>query len=301
MSLRQAKPQPAALRADLPFTEEDFTRIAAMAHRSFGLSLSSSKRDLVYARLAKRVRQLGLASFADYCARLEGDHGAEEQETLVTALTTKVTHFFREAHHFDLIIDQILRPRLAQLRAGQRLRIWSAGCSSGMEPYSMAMAILELLPEAPQLNIRILATDVDPQILDRASSGLFTADEIRPIPDRMKAGGLIPAEGGRMQIHPRVAGMVRFGELNLMNAWPLRGPFDAILCRNVAIYFDKTTLTRLWQRFADLMAPGGLLCIGHSERLCGPAEALFTSVGVTSYRRLAAPDAPEPQGKDTWT
>lgn len=272
-------------RGEVPFTEADFARIAEHAYRSFGLSLPASKKDLVYSRLIKRVRQLGLSSFAEYCARLEGDAAAEEQDTLVSALTTNVTHFFRETHHFDLLADQVLRPRLAQLRQGQRLRLWSAGCSSGMEPYSMAMTVLDLLPEAAQMNIRILATDVDPAILERARAARYSSEETRPIPDSMKPQALQPEGEGHVRIAPRVTRLVRFAELNLMRDWPLRGPFDAIFCRNVAIYFDKATQARLWQRLAALLAPGGLLCIGHSERLSGPAEAGFTSVGVTAYRK----------------
>jgi chemotaxis protein methyltransferase CheR len=278
-------------RGEVAFTDADFAQIAAYAYRAFGLSLPESKKDLVYSRLVKRVRHLGLDSFAAYCQRLQGDLGADEHDTLVSALTTNVTHFFREAHHFDLLAEQVLRPRLAALKQGQRLRIWSAGCSSGMEPYSIAMTVLDLLPEAAQLNIRILATDVDPAILERARAALYSAEETRPIPDRMKATGLLPADAGRHRIAPRVTQMVRFAELNLMQDWPVRGPFDAILCRNVAIYFDKPTQARLWQRFGALLAPGGLLCIGHSERLSGPAEAEFRSVGVTAYCKGAAAPA----------
>lgn len=280
---------------EVAFTPADFAAIAGYAYREFGLSLQSSKKDLVYSRLIKRVRQLGLTDFATYCDRLSGPEAEAERKTLVSALTTNVTHFFRETHHFDLLATEVLRPRLAALRAGERLRIWSAGCSSGMEPYSMAMTVLDSLPEAGTLNIKILATDVDPAILARARDGKYAPDETRPIPDRMKAGGFSATPDGQHQIAPRVAGLVRFAELNLMQEWPVRGPFDVIFCRNVAIYFDKATQARLWQRFATLLAPGGLLCIGHSERLSGPAEAILTSVGVTSYRKTGTATGFTPQ------
>lgn len=272
---------------DLPFTIRDFDRIAAFAYREFGLSLQASKKDLVYSRLLKRLRALGLTGFQPYCDLIDSPEGKDEHEAIVSALTTNVTHFFREAHHFDLLANLAVKPRLQALRAGERLRIWSAGCSAGMEPYSIAMTVLDALPEAAQLNIRILATDVDPAILARAREARFSADEVRPIPDRMKSWALGPVEAGDHRIAPKVTQMVRFAELNLMQDWPVRGPFDAIFCRNVAIYFDKPTQARLWQRFAGLLAPGGLLFIGHSERLGGPAEPSFTSVGTTAYRKQA--------------
>lgn len=285
-----AEPGPAP--GDLPFTTRDFERIAAFAYREFGLSLQPSKKNLVYSRLIKRLRALNLPGFQPYCDLIESPEGAAEHEAVVSALTTNVTHFFRETHHFDLLAQLVVKPRLQALRGGERMRIWSAGCSAGMEPYSIAMTLLDALPEAAQLNIRILATDVDPVILARAREARFSAEEVQPIPDRMKSWALGPAEAGRHRIMPKVAQMVRFAELNLMQDWPVRGPFDAIFCRNVAIYFDKPTQARLWQRFSGLLAPGGFLFIGHSERLSGPAETAFTSVGTTAYRK-------KNQGKET--
>ena len=273
---------------ELPFTDSDFASIAAFAYREFGLKLQSSKRELVYSRLVKRVRLLGLPDFASYCRLIDTPEGASERDLVVSGLTTNVTHFFREGHHFELLANLAVKPRLAALKAGQRMRIWSAGCSAGMEPYSMAMTVLDTLPEAGQLNIRILATDVDPVILARAREARYSAEEARPIPDRMKPHAIGPTDSGGVHILPRVSQMVRFAELNLIQDWPLRGPFDVIFCRNVAIYFDKPTQGRLWQRFASLLAPGGLLFIGHSERLSGPAETDFTSVGVTAYRKSGA-------------
>ena len=279
---------------DLPFSEADFARIAAFAHREFGLNLQASKKDLVYSRLIKRLRALGLADFDSYCRLIETADGAQEREALTSALTTNVTHFFREGHHFELLANLAVKPQLAALKAGRRLRLWSAGCSAGMEPYSIAMTLLDALPEAAQLNIRILATDVDRAILDRAQAALYAGEETRPIPDRMKPQAIARAPDGQMRILPKITQMVRFAELNLMQDWPVRGPFDAIFCRNVAIYFDKPTQARLWQRFATLLAPDGLLFIGHSERLNGPAEATFTSVGVTAYRKTGSMTGPVP-------
>jgi chemotaxis protein methyltransferase CheR len=295
-----------APRGDLPFTDADFARIAAFAHREFGLNLVLSKKDLVYSRLLKRLRQTGCPDFATYVARLESEGEGEERRALITALTTNVTHFFREQHHFRLLSEHVIRPSIDSLRAGRRLRLWSAGCSAGQEPYSMAMTVLHDLPEAARLNVRILATDIDPAILERAQAAEYPAEERNSIPEpyrpllaeggpaataaRSGAGGGPARPAERFRIPPQVGGLIRFAELNLMRDWPMRGPFDAIFCRNVAIYFDKPTQARLWQRLAGLLAPGGLLCIGHSERLDGPAADLMTSVGITAYRRK--PTAP---------
>ena len=286
-------------RGDLPFTDADFTRIAGFAHREFGLNLVESKKDLVYSRLIKRLRQTGCNDFATYVALLESEAGEEERRALITALTTNVTHFFREEHHFRLLAEHVIRPSVEALRAGRRLRLWSAGCSAGQEPYSMAMTVLHHLPEAARLNVRILATDIDPAILERARAAEYPAEEMQSIPEAYRAQladrAAAPARAAdRFRIPPQVSGLIRFAELNLMREWPLRGPFDAIFCRNVAIYFDKPTQGRLWQRLAGLLAPGGILCIGHSERLDGPAAQMMTSIGITAYRRSPAAPADRP-------
>jgi chemotaxis protein methyltransferase CheR len=285
---------PAEFRGEIAFTQADFTRIAAFAHREYGLHLQESKKDLVYSRLVKRLRKSGCPDFATYCDRLEAEGGAKERVELVTALTTNVTHFFREEHHFQLLRDLILRPQIDRLRNGQRLRIWSAGCSAGQEPYSIAATLVDLLPEAPRLNIRILATDIDPAILARARAASYAAEEAKGVPERLRSlmFDRPAAADGPLQITARLREMVHFAELNLMAEWPVRGPFDAIFCRNVAIYFDKPTQSRLWQRYAGLLVPGGLLCIGHSERLSGPASAQMASAGITAYRKAGLAPAP---------
>lgn len=299
-----AAAEPRGYRADIAFTHADFTRIAAFAHREYGLHLQESKKDLVYSRLVKRLRKAGCPDFATYCNQLEGDGGAAERVELISALTTNVTHFFREEHHFTLLSDLVLKPQADRLRAGQRMRIWSAGCSAGQEPYSIAATVLELLPEAARMNIRILATDIDPAILARARAANYPAEEAKGVPDRLRAQMFDRAAetSAQVQVQARIRGLVHFAEINLMADWPVHGPFDAIFCRNVAIYFDKPTQARLWQRYAALLAPGGLLCIGHSERLSGPATAQLDSVGITAYRRNSSPaGALGPPGPDVPT
>jgi len=278
---------------DIRFTDADFAAIARRAQADFGLHLPQSKKDLVYSRLAKRLRHLGLRDFSDYCALLERHDAGEERTHMLSALTTNVTHFFREAHHFKMLRETVLPPLIKAAREKRRVRLWSAGCSAGQEPYSIAFTILELCPEAGKLDIRVLATDVDPQILAKAEAGLYPEEERKALPETARRL-TDPAEGG-FSISGKARELIRFGELNLMLDWPMRGTFDVIFCRNVAIYFDKPTQARLWQRFAGLIPAGGHLFIGHSERVAGTAEAAFRSIGVTAYQRLSTKVEGRPQ------
>ena len=275
------------VQGDSVFTDADFARIARRAQADFGLHLPGTKKDLVYSRLAKRLRQLGLRDFRSYCGLLDSDEGAEERMHMLSALTTNVTHFFREEHHFRLLREKVLPPLIAAARAGKPVRLWSAGCSAGQEPFSLAFTLLDMCPEAGKLNIKILASDVDPQILARAEAGVYPAEELKSLPDSARRLTEPSQSGdGSFAIGDKARALVRFGELNLMAEWPMRGPFDIIFCRNVAIYFDKETQVRLWSRFCTLIPPGGHLFIGHSERISGPAEADFRSLGVTAYQKL---------------
>jgi chemotaxis protein methyltransferase CheR len=273
---------------DYPFTDEDFLAIAAIARARFGLNLERAKKQLVYARLARRLRTLGLSDFSEYRARLAGDGGAAEHREMLSALTTNVTQFFRERHHFEFLRADILPGLVARARSGGRVRFWSAGCSAGQEAYSLALEILALCPEAARLDIGILATDIDPVIVGRARKARYPVAERVAIPAAM-ARFLVESDDATFEVGPSARALVTVGELNLIDRWPIRGPFDAILCRNVAIYFDEATRARLWARFADLLLPGAHLLIGHSERLSGPAAAAFEARGVTTYRKRGAP------------
>lgn len=281
----------------IEMTAADFRRIAGSVHGEYGLFLPEAKKDLVYSRLLRRVRALGLADFDAYCNLVESAAGTAERTEMLSALTTNVTHFFREMHHFDLLRTTILPPLLAAARKGARVRLWSAGCSSGQEPYSLALTLLSLLPEASRYDIRILATDVDQQVIARAREAVYPAAERDSIPEPMLSQfAEKTAEGFRMGDAARA--LVSFAPLNLMGDWPMRGPFDLIFCRNVAIYFDAPTQERLWQRFGTLMRPGAYLLIGHSERVTGLAEALLENVGITAYR-LAGQDGDKPNRPTT--
>ncbi len=287
--------------ANYAFTDADFTVIAKRAQADFGLHLTLAKKDLVYSRLAKRLRQLGLADFQSYCRLIDSNGAEDERMHMLSALTTNVTHFFREGHHFQTLRDKVLPPLIAAAREGRRVRIWSAGCSAGQEPYSLAFTLLEACPEAARFDIRILATDVDPEILAKARDGVYHNDELKALPETVRAQHILPSDGSRFSIGDKARALVTFGALNLMQDWPIKGPFDVIFCRNVAIYFDKETQARLWQRFAELMPVGGHLCIGHSERVAGPAAPSLETVGVTTYRKTALrrADTSQPQVEGT--
>jgi chemotaxis protein methyltransferase CheR len=284
-----ASRKPEVDRATL--TDADFATIAALAMRDFGLHLTPAKRELVYSRLLKRLNHLGFDQFRDYCTYVQSPEGAEERQAMLSALTTNVTHFFREEHHFHLLRDKVLPPLIETARKGGKVRLWSAACSAGQEPYSMAFTLLDLCPEAARLNIRILATDVDTQILHRAQAGDYPVEELKAIPEAARRF-VDRTDAKTFRIAAKARELITFGNLNLIEAWPVKGPFDVIFCRNVAIYFDKPTQSRLWARFAELLTPGGYLCIGHSERVAGPAEQMLRPAGVTSYRRLMAGEKP---------
>lgn len=278
-----------ALR-EYAFSDADFGMIADLANRKYGLYLQSSKKALVYSRLARRLRALRLDSFADYCTLLDAPEGAEEQSHLLSALTTNVTHFFRERHHFDKLQQEILPALVEKTRNGRSVRLWSSACSAGQEAYCIAASILAGCPDAAQRDIKVLATDVDPMILEKARAGVYPQDQLEAIPaafrDLMVARG--SAAAGQISMRSELRALLSFGQLNLIDTWPMKRQFDVIFCRNAAIYFDKQTQATLWKRFADILVPGGFLMIGHSERLSGEATACFKSAGVTTYQKNSA-------------
>ncbi|WP_347917056.1 protein-glutamate O-methyltransferase [Paracoccus marcusii] len=269
-------------------TDGQFRKIAAIVHQDSGIILSESKRSLLMARLNRRLRVLTLPDYGAYCDRLEGPEGPQERRHLLSAITTNVTAFFREGHHFQALAHEVLPPLIAQARAGRRLRLWSAASSSGEEPYSMAVTLLDAFPDAAQHDVLILATDIDPEMVDRAQQGRFAADALAPVPPTQVKRYFQPHAAG-FEAKPEVRRIMRFGELNLHDDWPFSGKFDVIFCRNTAIYFDSAARQRLWLRFGGALNEGGALFIGHSERLDGPAAGLFAATGTTQYRRNATP------------
>lgn len=270
----------------LTMSDGEYAELADLVKREFGLDLLETKRVLVTERMAPRVRATGSDGFGGYLRLVKSTAGAAEMDRLLSSLTTNVTQFFREAHHLDRLRNRELPALAARARSGGRVRIWSAGCSSGQEPYSIAMTVLDLLPEAGRLDVRILATDIDSAILARAGEATYSAAEIATLPESARKKFTLASENGQTGLRKEVRDLVTFRQLNLVKPLPFRGPFDAIFCRNVAIYFDIPTQTALWSRFADVMASGAILCLGHSERLTGPASDLLSHDGPTTYRRL---------------
>lgn len=289
MSLNRplAQPKPLTASSDLDLSDRDFEAISAMVHADFGLHLQSSKKALVFSRLARRVRELGLPDFASYVAHVKSKEGSDEKGNMLSALTTNVTQFFRESHHFEQLRTEVFPRLIQQARDGTRVRLWSAACSAGQEPYSMAATLLSLCPDAAKLDIKILATDIDPVILAKAREGRYPIEELEAIPRPLRevATRQVPGSAKEFEISPAVKQLVTFNIVNLIGEWPMKGSFDVILCRNVAIYFDKSTQARLWQRLNHILKPGGYLMIGHSERLSDDQNSDFTSVGITAYRK----------------
>ncbi len=272
--------------AEFSFTARDLSVITDIMMKEAGIALSESKANLIYSRLAKRIRKLGLEGFGEYCAMVETPQGEEERKELVAALTTNVTGFFREPHHFDHMRAKLLPHLIQRAKAGQRIRLWSAACSSGPEPYSMALTLLRDMPDAGCYDIRILATDIDPNVLAVAEAGIYDDAQLAPVPEALRQGWFTSLQNGtgRWQAKEELRQLISFRPLNLIGNWPMKGKFQIIFCRNVVIYFDNPTQERVWSRFLPLMEENGALYIGHSERVSGTAEHGFTSDGVTIYR-----------------
>jgi chemotaxis protein methyltransferase CheR len=270
---------------EFPFSDREFDKITKQLRAVAGIDMPRAKEPLVYSRLAKRIRQLGLRSFAEYCKLVE-DPASHEIEHMLVALTTNVTRFFREPHHFEDLKRRVLPPLITRLKNRGRVRIWSAGCSSGQEPYSIALTVLDVLPEAKAWDIRILATDINTQVVAEARAGRYPADQVSSVPEALRKRYFEDAGPGHVRATDEARSLIVFRELNLMGEWPFKGQFDVIFCRNVAIYFDEEVQATLWRRFAERLNPGGRLYIGHSERVGGPATQMLRTDGVTAYSRL---------------
>ncbi len=278
---------PASL--DLELRDAEFAFLSHVVGENAGIVLGPGKRQLVQGRLARRIRELGLPSFAAYCQLIK-DSGPEELVALINAITTNVTSFFRENHHFEALAEWMLPEAMARNATTRRLRIWSAGCSSGEEPYSIAMTVAEHLPPGQKWDLKILATDIDSDVLATAAEGMFSLARLEGIADARRKRWLTRGTGenaGWARMRDDLKGMIAFKPLNLMGDWPMRGPFDIVFCRNVMIYFDQPTRERLVNRFASLLPENGCLCVGHSESIHGSAVPLKL-VSRTIYRKTGA-------------
>jgi chemotaxis protein methyltransferase CheR len=281
--------RPTSIRDDL--TDTSFECIARIAHEQAGLMLPHSKKNMVKSRVVRRLRALKMSSFEDYADLVRGPRGADELRSLISALTTNVSQFFRENHHFDLLRQTILPPLLQRAAKGGKVRIWSAGCSNGQEPYSIAMVLNDLEPDLATRDIRILATDIDPEVLAFARAGSYPLTMAEGVPAALLARYFRPdtADPGQRRASEKLSRLISFQELNLHERWPMQGAFDVIFCRNVLIYFDAPMQQRLLSRFRDILAPQGWLLLGHSERIPATLAADFVGAGVTVLRKSGLP------------
>lgn len=280
--IHQTPPPGDAGDREFPMSERNFRVLKKIAYDVTGINLSDHKQNMIYGRLARRIRALGLRDFDQYCELLAQDSSPEIRE-FVNAITTNLTAFFRENHHFEFVKNSLLPELLRRKQSERRIRLWSAGCSTGEEPYSLAM-VVRSIPALHTWDVKILATDLDSNVLEKAENGEYAAERFTGIPPQYHT--YVEREPGRntIGIREEIRRLVTFKQLNLLHQWPMKGPFDVIFCRNVVIYFDAPTQVKLFDRYANMLAPDGHLFIGHSESLHKISER-FVSLGRTIYRR----------------
>lgn len=260
------------------FTPRDFSRIRSLIYRQAGIALTDSKQEMVYSRLARRLRAKGLNSFEEYLDELENGRDSDEWEAFTNALTTNLTSFFREAHHFPILAEHMLGMKAP-------LSIWCSASSTGEEPYSIAMTVCEAFGTLTP-PVSIVATDIDTNVLETAANGVYPIDRIEKMAQERVKRFFQRGKGeraGLVRVRPELRQLITFKPLNLLaSSWPVSGPFDVIFCRNVMIYFDKPTQSRILERFVPLMKPEGLLFAGHSENFMYASDA-FKLRGKTVY------------------
>lgn len=274
---------------EFAFSDADFRSLVKFAHEHAGIALADSKRNLVYSRLSRRLRALKLTSFRQYREYLATN--TAELESFINAISTNLTKFFREAHHFDHFRTHVAVPFVqgSHGATGRRMRVWSAGCSTGEEPYTIAVVLKREILDLARHDVKILATDIDTDVIAKGVRGEYPASSVDEVPKPYREF-FLPVEGKRdstnVTVDEEVRKLITFRRLNLMEPWPFTGNFDAIFCRNVMIYFDAPTKTTLVDRLTEKIKPGGWLYIGHSESLIGSHPGLRL-VGRTIYRREA--------------
>ncbi len=272
-----------AIQREFTMSDESFKTVSELAYQYTGIVFGDHKKDMVYGRLARRMRELGLKDMTDYCPLIT-DSGHDEVSKFINAITTNLTSFFREPHHFDFLEDTFCEEVIRSSK-GSKIRGWSAACSTGEEPYSAAITLSEKLI-GTHWDCKILATDLDSKVLEHASHGIYDKDRIKSLTaDRKKKWFLSdPNRPDVVKVKPSLQAMIKFKRLNLLEGWPMKGPFDFIFCRNVFIYFDLPTQQKILNGFAEKLRPGGYLFIGHSENL-HDAGKHFDSLGKTIYQR----------------
>ena len=290
---RQGHPKHFGLNRDqaMQLSEDDFKFICQFVYDTTGIVLNDSKREMLYRRLTRIIRERKLNSFSEYCQLLI-DQGEQEKDFFINAITTNLTSFFRENHHFEYLTNEeipaLIKSKTAEANGKKRLRVWSSASSTGEEPYSIAITILEAMKnDLPEWDIKILATDIDSNVLAKGKAGIYDVNRIEDIPQKFKQNYFFQGCGKssqRVKVHDKLKNLITFKQLNLLHDWPMKGPFDAIFCRNVIIYFDKKTQLELFARYYEMLAPGGVLFLGHSENL-GHYQQYFSNVGRTIFRK----------------
>jgi chemotaxis protein methyltransferase CheR len=270
------------IQREFTMSENDFKVISDYAYKYTGIVLGDHKQDMVYGRLARRLRELNLQLFSDYCELIK-EPEQHEVSLFINAITTNLTSFFRENHHFEFLADTLI-PKLVAEKRDRKIRAWSAGCSTGEEPYSISLT-LNQAQALKSWDCKILATDLDSSVLHKAHQGIYDIERIEGLSKDIKRKWFLFDKNHPdiVKVHENLQGLVRFKRLNLLERWPMKGKFDFIFCRNVMIYFNEETQVQLLKRYADHLTPGGHLFIGHSESLHSVASR-FESIGKTVFR-----------------
>lgn len=274
-----------AVQQEYELRDKDFRKIVELVMNTAGIVLSEKKRPFIQGRLGRRLRALGMQDFRQYCSLLETPDGDDERSNLINAITTNHTSFFREPHHFTYLARTILPKIVNEGKDQRRLRIWSAGCSTGEEPYTIAMTLREQASLLSGWDVKVLATDLDTNVVAHAAAGIYDAERVEDVPSSLRKRFVTELPGGKVQMNDELCSLITFAPLNLLQPWPMKGPFDIIFCRNVVIYFDKPTQRKLFDRYAEILKPDGSLFIGHSESLLNVTDR-FDLVGRTIYRRI---------------
>ncbi len=275
------------IEREFEFTQEEFNFLRKIVNDRTGIVVVDEKIDMFYSRLARRVRKLGLPSFKQYCDVIRDEKDGLEAAQLINAITTNLTSFYREGYHFEFLSKSLVPELIRTDPKQKRLRIWSAGCSTGEEPYSIAVTLNQLGLPAKGWDIEILATDIDSNVLEHAARGVYGLDQIQSIPDQYVRSGFLKGKGGRfgkVRVKQDVRNLVKFAQLNLNSEWSLPEPMDVVFCRNVIIYFDTESKKKLVDRIAENLKTEGYLFIGHSESLFRVSNRLEL-VGKTIYRK----------------
>jgi chemotaxis protein methyltransferase CheR len=271
------------VKFEFQFKDRDFNKLKEIVYARTGITLGEEKRQLVYSRFAKRIRKLNLQNFSQYIEYFEKNEESEVTD-FINAITTNFTSFFREPHHFEFLKDFIAKREIAS----RYCRIWSAGCSSGEEPYSIAMTVLDSIANPDAWDIKILCTDIDTSVLRKAEQGVYDAARVEGIDERLRSRFFLRGKGARnglVKIRDEVRTNMVFRQLNLLDEFPFKKGFDLIFFRNVIIYFDKDTQRKIFSKIAKLQQPGDVLIIGHSENLAGVTDK-YALIGRTIYQRL---------------